>query len=122
LQKSNLTHDDLEYIKDYEESRVRVERYNEGMRKEGHFTGRKEGIEEERKRSEIVIQQAKAEKQQAEMEKQQIELEKQQIELEKQHAELKMTVTRLYFKDQKNISEIADITKASTEFIKKALE
>ncbi|MEA3443202.1 MAG: hypothetical protein U9R19_00595 [Bacteroidota bacterium] len=90
LLNSNLSDDDFNYIKDYEASKIRVELYNEGIRSEGRI----EGIEQEKKRSDSVIQQA----------------------------ELTVNITRLYFKDGKNINEIAKITNKSTEFIRKVLE
>lgn len=94
LLKSNLTDDDLEYIEDYQETREGIERYNEGMRKEGRVEGRVEGIEQEKSRSRKLIQQA----------------------------ELAVQITRLFYKDNKTIDEIADITKQSTGLIKEILD
>ncbi|MEA3445565.1 MAG: hypothetical protein U9R19_12665 [Bacteroidota bacterium] len=98
----------MEYIRDFEESKIRVERYNEGMREEGRIEGIAQGIEQEKERHKIIIEQSEAAKHQA--------------EVEKQNIELIMTITRLYYKDGKSISEIADITKKSAEYVKKALE
>lgn len=118
LLKSNLTDDDLEYINDYIETQENIERYNEGMRKEG----RREGVEQEKKRSENLIEQAEAKWHQAEAEKKQIETQRQLAEAQKQQAELKAAITRLYFKDGKTIDEIAEITKQTSEDIRKTLE
>ncbi len=115
LLKSNLSDNDLEYIRDYAEKQEGLELYNEGMRNEGRIEGIEKGIEQEKKRSREFIKQVEAEKQQAKAEKQQAKAEKQQAEFEK-------IIIKLYYKDKKSIDEIAGITGKNKEDIKKIIE
>ena len=108
--KSNLTDNDLEYIRNYKEKQEGLELYNKGLREEGLSEGIeqgikqgieqgvKQGIEQEKKRTKEIIKQA--------------EIEKQQVELEN-------TIIKLHYKDKKNIDEIANIINKSKEYINK---
>ena len=86
ISKEDLNKEDLKYIDDYQQQQQQVELYNDGMRKEG--------IEQEKKRSETIVKQA----------------------------ELNSLITKLYYKDQKNIDEIAKITQTDKEYIKNVVD
>ena len=105
LLKSNLKDEDLEYIQDYEELRRGIELYNAGIKREGVIEGIRQGIEKEKKRNEKNIKKA--------------ELERQKAEQERQKAEIDKNIVLFYFRDNKTISEISEITNKSEEYIKK---
>ena len=110
LLKSKMSDEDLEYIETEDEIRDNIERYNNGMRREG----RNEGIEQERERSKKIIKRAEEEKRQAEEEKKQAEEEKKQ-------ANLKAEVYKLLFKG-KSKNEISQLLEISIVDIDKILK
>ena len=117
--------EDLEYMEKDKATKEGIERYNEGMREEGRIEGRREGriegrIEGRRKGRIEGIKQVV--EQGIEQEKKRNENITQQAELQRQEAELTVTIIQLYYKDNKSIDEIVDITKRSEEYIKKILE
>ncbi len=125
----SMDNKDLQYIKSTKETLESIKRYEDGFYKYGFIDGEKKGMEEgiergreeEKKRSERIINKAEIERKKEKEKREKAEIERKKEKGKREKAELQFSIFKYYFTDKKTIDEITDITSKTKDYIKNIL-